>query len=910
MLKILISISLLFSSIIFSQEPTPFCGTPDPTEDEIELVNDFLDSFQNSDQRTPDDDPVNVLVAWHVIHSSSGQGNIPDHQIQSSIDILNYEYNEDFNFYFTLDTITRHENDDWFTFEYNENANQGSDEQDMRSQTAIDPVHYYNIWSVQTVAQDGWITLGWNYFPFNSSEDSYWQGTTINYGYILGSTLSHEAGHYFGLFHTFQGNCGGGNDQVDDTPAMHYDGIYNCDPLQDTCPNDEGYDPVTNIMNYTNCAYDFTPGQAQRGYAMTEAYHPGLLENEFHYPNLNLNSFSIEQDTDGDGVINPGETANISMNILNAWGADADSILLTLSSQDERIVILDSIIQFEESLIAGEASSGPIGDYFEVYAQDNNTMGAIICNLNISSNNEYPYEINITIEINVNLQQYGFPIGSIAIKSSPVLTDIDNNLIGDIFFGADNGKLYSYMIAGTERPGFPLSTNGDIRSSPAVADIDRDGENEIIFGTISVDTTGIGNLYIISEDGNIELGYNQLGNVFGSPAIVDLDLDEDYEVVFTTQYGNSGQVYAIHHTGANVDGFPVDLDERMMVGAAAGDLEADGHPDIVVCTWDDHIYAIDHTGAVKEGFPVTSTNRFNAPPTLVDLDGDGDLEIVAGNDSGLLHVLHHDGSEMASYDVGDDIRGGISVADLNDDGSYELLFAGYDDMLHVWNPFDGAELEGFPIDMEYNSLTEPVTADLDNDGDLEVVAAMKSGMVHVLHHDGTPFNNFPTSLGGNIESSPAIGDLDNDGDFELIFGTNVGLKVLDIKTDKGERLSWKLHRGNLDRTGSLAMTLVSVDQGEGVVPEEFYVSPNYPNPFNPSTRIDIQTSERNDLNVRIFDATGRLVNTLMDKQLDAGHYTVRWNGLDSKGFGMPTGVYFIQVRSGIKMNTQKMILIK
>ena len=265
---------------------------------------------------------------------------------------------------------------------------------------------------------------------------------------------------------------------------------------------------------------------------------------------------------------------------------------------------------------------------------------------------------------------------------------------------------------------------------------------------------------------------------------------------------------------------------------------------------------------------------------------------------------------MASYDVGDDIRGGISVADLNDDGSYELLFAGYDDMLHVWNPFDGAELEGFPIDMEYNSLTEPVTADLDNDGDLEVVAAMKSGKVYVFHHDASLYNNFPINLGGNIESSPAIGDMDNDGDLEIVFGTTQGLEVFDIKTDKGERLSWKLHRGNLDRTGSLAMTLVSVDQGEGVVPEEFYVSPNYPNPFNPSTRIDIQTSERNDLNVRIFDATGRLVNTLMDKQLDAGHYTVRWNGLDSKGFGMPTGVYFIQVRSGIKINTQKMILIK
>ena len=79
---------------------------------------------------------------------------------------------------------------------------------------------------------------------------------------------------------------------------------------------------------------------------------------------------------------------------------------------------------------------------------------------------------------------------------------------------------------------------------------------------------------------------------------------------------------------------------------------------------------------VKSGFPFVSTNRFNAPPTLVDIDGDGDIEILAGNDSGLLHILHHDGSEMASFNTGDDIRGGISVSDLNDDGFYEVLFTG------------------------------------------------------------------------------------------------------------------------------------------------------------------------------------------------------------------------------------------
>jgi hypothetical protein len=265
---------------------------------------------------------------------------------------------------------------------------------------------------------------------------------------------------------------------------------------------------------------------------------------------------------------------------------------------------------------------------------------------------------------------------------------------------------------------------------------------------------------------------------------------------------------------------------------------------------------------------------------------------------------------MVSYDVGDDIRGGISVADLNDDGSYELLFTSYDDMIHVWNPIDGAELDGWPVDMGSNSLTEPVTADLDNDGDLEVVTARKSGLAYVFHHDATPYNNFPTSLGGNVESSPAIGDIDGDGDFEIAFGTTSGLKVLDIKEEMGDRLSWKLHRGNLERTGSLGMTLVSNDSEEGLTPSKFHVSSNYPNPFNPSTMIDIETVEARDLIVSIFDATGRLVNDLLNEYVEAGRYSVKWNGVDATGSGMPTGVYFIRVQSGFDMHTQKMILIK
>lgn len=908
MIKRFITIVFFFSALLISQDQNiPICGTPNPTESETALVNERLESLSIYNQRTPDDEPVNVLVAWHVIHNSGGQGNIPDNQIQAAVDILNYQYNEVFNFYFTLDTITRHENDDWYTFEPNEQSNQSSDEQQMRSQTVTDPVHYYNIWSVLTQPEDGWIVLGWNYFPFSSSEDSYWQGTTINYSAILGGTLEHEAGHYFGLYHTFQGNCSGSNDQVSDTPAMHYDGIYSCDLNQDTCPNLEGNDPVTNIMNYTDCAYDFTPGQGERGYSVTETYHPGLLENEFHYPNLDFSSMALQGDTDGDGVLNPGDSAQIRINIVNYWGVDADNILLTLTTDDERLVIIDSTVLFEDPLSTGEISFGPVMDLFHVYAQDGITMGSIDCNLNITTNNEqYPYNIDLPVEVSIRLNQSGFPVNGMVIKSSPIISDLDGNMTQDIFFGSDDGKFYGYMSEGVSMYGFPFSTDGDIRSSPAIVDLDNDGNNEIIFGSND------GKLYILDAYGNQELAYVQSGVINGSPAIVDLDLDGDYEIIFTTYGGinSNGEVYAIHHDGNDVDGFPIGTDEKMMVGAAVGDLEGDGFPEIVICTWDDNIYAIDNTGMIKEGFPFASTNRFNAPATLVDLDGDGDLEIVAGNDSGLLHVIEHDGEEMTSYDVGDDIRGGISVADLNDDGSSELIFAGYDDMIHVWNPMDGEELDGWPIDMGYNSLTEPVTADLDNDGDLEVISAMKSGMVYIFHHDATSFNNFPTNLSGNIESSPAIGDLDNDNDYEIIFGTTQGLQVLDIKTEKGSRESWKLHRGNLNRSGLFSLTLVAVDNLDNNIPENFFVSPNYPNPFNPSTKIDIATVVSDHLIVSIYDASGRLLDTIIDENLEAGYYSLKWHGKDKKGQSMPTGVYFIQVRSGEKISNQKMVLIK
>ena len=626
------------------------------------------------------------------------------------------------------------------------------------------------------------------------------------------------------------------------------------------------------------------------------------------FPSLYISNVNYLNDSDDDGVFNPGETVKVKVIVGNEEGwADGENVIATLSSNDDRILILDNTIEFSSNIPTGGTAFTLI-DHFLVQALDDAQLGDVPCTIHLQAGSEPPYyETNIQIDLSISLDQYGFdyPTSGMVLKSSPIIADLYGNSMGQVFVGGDNGNMYGYMVGGNELTGFPFTASDKIRSSPAVGDVDNDGSNELVFGSHD------GGLYIVSIVGTQEMVYLQNGYIVGSPSLVDLDGDEDMEIVFTTQRGsNSGELFAIHHDGTDVDGFPVNIDEKMLVGPATGDLEGDGLIDIIICTWEDNIYAIDNSGAVKSGFPFTSTNRFNSPPTLVDIDSDGDLEIVAGNDSGLLHILHHDGSEMASFDTGDDIRGGISVSDINDDGSYEILFTGYDDFLHIWDPISGQEVQGWPIDLGTNSLSEPATADLDNDGDLEVIGANKNGQIFVFHHDGTSFNHFPTNVSGNIESSPAIGDVDNDGDFEIAIATTMGLKVMDIKSELGPRMSWKFHRGNKYRSGSLAMTLLSYDSQKEYVPKKFLVSPNYPNPFNPSTSIDIETISSGKLSVNIYDISGRLINTLMNKSTNAGYHSVRWNGKNLKGESMPTGIYFVQVESGADLGIRKIMLIK
>jgi hypothetical protein len=85
---------------------------------------------------------------------------------------------------------------------------------------------------------------------------------------------------------------------------------------------------------------------------------------------------------------------------------------------------------------------------------------------------------------------------------------------------------------------------------------------------------------------------------------------------------------------------------------------------------------------------------------------------------------------------------------------------------------------------------------------------------------------------------------------------------------------------------------------------------NYPNPFNPATRIHFSIASGSHVSLRIYDVTGRLVRTLVDRRLAAGRRVESWNGADAAGRSVASGIYFYRLVAGDFVQTKKMVLLR
>ncbi|MDZ7314850.1 MAG: fibronectin type III domain-containing protein [candidate division KSB1 bacterium] len=123
--------------------------------------------------------------------------------------------------------------------------------------------------------------------------------------------------------------------------------------------------------------------------------------------------------------------------------------------------------------------------------------------------------------------------------------------------------------------------------------------------------------------------------------------------------------------------------------------------------------------------------------------------------------------------------------------------------------------------------------------------------------------------------------------------------------------------------GSLQYRLKQIDTNgayeySGIVgivltaPRAFALLQNYPNPFNPSTTIayEVPAGVTGRLTLQVYDLLGRKIRTLEDKEIQAGYFSISWDGLDDQGRPAPTGVYLYQLCAGDYQATRKMIKVQ
>ena len=112
-----------------------------------------------------------------------------------------------------------------------------------------------------------------------------------------------------------------------------------------------------------------------------------------------------------------------------------------------------------------------------------------------------------------------------------------------------------------------------------------------------------------------------------------------------------------------------------------------------------------------------------------------------------------------------------------------------------------------------------------------------------------------------------------------------------------------------DSPATVNTTVASADEGS-MLPSEYALFQNYPNPFNPSTQITFDVPNSEVVMLRVYNLLGQDVQTLINKSMTPGRYTVEWNGSDMLNNDVASGVYFYELRGESFISRKKMLLIR
>jgi hypothetical protein len=374
------------------------------------------------------------------------------------------------------------------------------------------------------------------------------------------------------------------------------------------------------------------------------------------------------------------------------------------------------------------------------------------------------------------------------------------------------------------RSGFPKPLNlagasGYPTNEPVWASLGPGSGKSLIVGTSSR------HLYVVNEDGSIPTGWPQSlpGQVVSSAAVGDLGGGNGATDI-VVGFGGGGYPPADPVTVGGVRAFRRDgsvlwtvlsandvpsgsnFPLGVIATPAIGDIDADGHNDVVWGSFDGHVYAVDgRNGTAKAGgWPLFVRDTIWSSPALYDLDGNGRLEIIIGTDT-------HQDATANPPGVPGTINGG---------------------RLHVLTHL-AQEFPGFPYDVDQMIMASPVVGDVTGDGSPKIVfgtgtywgnpAPCGSGLgplrkraIYALRCNGQLLPGFGAAgmTSGEVTTSPALADLDGDGVLDIV------VTDMDCSTGSAQNFNVYAFKGTgalLWKTNPKAYAGVNLSAGQPVV---------------------------------------------------------------------------------------------
>lgn len=383
----------------------------------------------------------------------------------------------------------------------------------------------------------------------------------------------------------------------------------------------------------------------------------------------------------------------------------------------------------------------------------------------------------------------------------------------------------------------------------------------------------------------------------GAQSVRCADFDRDGDTDLAAAAASVNKVLVYWNDGANPLGWATQiLDSTMTTPLSVwpGDIDGDGDQDIAAISWDHHIAWWRNDGGSPAAWSkqtVCETAYGGHGVCLADINGDGRLDILGASiEAGKMAWYENSGGSpitwtehvlSSTYDGACTLR----AADLDLDGDLEVVGASFEGGLYSW--WEATE---------FDSIGELTSSVLDT-GEEETLWSL----------DWTSVEPAGTGVRFQVRTSDNPGDLGAWSDYITVPGCLPGLL--------GRYVQYRASLETADPGKSPILkdlTLSTCPAGVGPTAGLALTShlTAQPNPCNSRARVSFTITASGTVRLSVFDVTGRKVCDLADQWMPVGNHQVVWDGTDAQGFPLSSGMYWLCLDAPNLRGTQEIVLIR